>query len=142
MQAKQNSVWLRGIILGSALMLMSAPAAFAQQQTGTTKKSPTTMDSQKQTMHGTTSQSGMHKGAAQGENMDSSMMQNVSSHQKMSKQEVKSAQQALNNEGYTLSEDGVMGKNTQKAIEEYQKKNNLKQTGRLDAETMSKLNLK
>lgn len=142
MNGKYKMALVRGIVLGSVLMLMSAPAVFAQQPAGTTKKPAMATDTQTQTMHGMKSQAGMQKSAMQSENMGSSAMHNKDSMHKMSKQEVKSAQQALNNEGYKLQEDGIMGKNTRKAIKEYQKKNNLKQTGQLDAETISNLNLK
>ncbi|MGA8019053.1 MAG: peptidoglycan-binding domain-containing protein [Desulfobacterales bacterium] len=121
MRTKQKLVLVRGIVVGSVLMFMSVSVAFAQQQAATTKKPSTSMDTQTQTMHSPKSQAGM---------------------QKLSKQEVKSVQEALNKDGYNLQEDGILGKNTHNAIKNYQKKNQLKETGRLDAETMSKLNLK
>jgi peptidoglycan hydrolase-like protein with peptidoglycan-binding domain len=142
MKTKQKLVLVRGIVVGSVLMFMSVSVAFAQQQAATTKKPSTSMDTQTQTMQSPKSQAGMQKSASQGKNMGSSMMQDKGKMQKLSKQEVKSVQEALNKDGYNLQEDGILGKNTHNAIKNYQKKNQLKETGRLDAETMSKLNLK
>ncbi len=51
-------------------------------------------------------------------------------------------QKALNKEGYKLKDDGLMGKHTRAAIEAFQKKNGLAQTGHPDAETLAKLGLK
>ncbi|MFZ0612217.1 MAG: peptidoglycan-binding domain-containing protein [Desulfobacterales bacterium] len=140
MKGERTSLLVRGIVIGSVLVFTGALAVFAQQSAGTMKQ-PATSDSQAQTMHGAKSQAGMHKGAMQSENMDSSMMQNSGKMHKMSKQQVKSVQTALNKEGYDLQEDGIMGKDTHNAIKDYQKKNQLKQTGKLDSETMSKLNV-
>jgi peptidoglycan hydrolase-like protein with peptidoglycan-binding domain len=56
------------------------------------------------------------------------------------RENVRAAQQALRDQGMDPgSVDGVMGPKTQAALRDYQKKEGLKETGRLDAETMSKL---
>ena len=56
------------------------------------------------------------------------------------RENVRAAQQALKDKGMDPGAvDGVMGPKTQAALRDYQKKEGLKETGRLDAETMSKL---
>jgi peptidoglycan hydrolase-like protein with peptidoglycan-binding domain len=53
---------------------------------------------------------------------------------------IRRAQEALKSEGHDPGPiDGVMGPKTQEALRQYQKQENLRQTGRLDQETMSKL---
>ncbi|MGH7325060.1 MAG: peptidoglycan-binding protein [Candidatus Rokuibacteriota bacterium] len=54
--------------------------------------------------------------------------------------QVRSAQQALKDKGHDPgSIDGVMGPQTQAALKDFQKAQGLKETGRLDAETMAQL---
>jgi peptidoglycan hydrolase-like protein with peptidoglycan-binding domain len=54
--------------------------------------------------------------------------------------QVKAVQQALKDKGVDPGEvDGKMGPKTQSALREYQKKEGLKESGRLDTETMAKL---
>jgi peptidoglycan hydrolase-like protein with peptidoglycan-binding domain len=60
----------------------------------------------------------------------------------MGKEQLKKAQQALKDKGlYEGEVDGVMGPKTREALREFQKNENIQQTGRLDRETMSKLGL-
>ena len=55
-------------------------------------------------------------------------------------EQVKAVQQALKDKGHDPGEvDGKMGPKTQQAIRDYQQKEGLKTTGRLDSETASKL---
>ena len=55
-------------------------------------------------------------------------------------QQVKAAQQALKDKGHDPgSVDGVMGPRTQSALKQFQQAEGLQATGRLDAETISKL---
>jgi peptidoglycan hydrolase-like protein with peptidoglycan-binding domain len=55
-------------------------------------------------------------------------------------EQVKAAQQALKDKGHDPGMiDGRMGPKTQAAVKEFQKAEGLKETGRLDAETMTKL---
>jgi peptidoglycan hydrolase-like protein with peptidoglycan-binding domain len=55
-------------------------------------------------------------------------------------EQVKALQQALKDKGHDPGEvDGVMGQKTQSALRDFQKKEGLKETGRLDSETASKL---
>jgi peptidoglycan hydrolase-like protein with peptidoglycan-binding domain len=56
------------------------------------------------------------------------------------KEHVKAVQQALKDKGHDPGAvDGVMGPKTQAALKEFQSKEGIKESGRLDAETMSKL---
>jgi phage tail tape-measure protein len=52
---------------------------------------------------------------------------------------VRKAQVALNGHGYSLSVDGVKGPATEHALRDFQAKQGLTATGRLDSETMNKL---
>jgi peptidoglycan hydrolase-like protein with peptidoglycan-binding domain len=55
-------------------------------------------------------------------------------------EQVKAVQQALKDKGADPGEvDGIMGPKTRQALREYQQKEGLKATGRLDSETASKL---
>jgi len=55
-------------------------------------------------------------------------------------EQVKAAQQALKDKGHDPgSIDGVMGPKTRQALKDFQKAEGIKETGRLDAETMAKL---
>ncbi len=56
--------------------------------------------------------------------------------------EIKQAQQKLKQEGlYKGRIDGIAGPETQQALEQFQKKNNLQQTGQLDEQTEAKLGM-
>jgi peptidoglycan hydrolase-like protein with peptidoglycan-binding domain len=56
------------------------------------------------------------------------------------REEVKQAQQALKDKGHDPGPvDGVMGPRTQAALRDFQKKEGIRESGRLDRETMSKL---
>jgi peptidoglycan hydrolase-like protein with peptidoglycan-binding domain len=58
----------------------------------------------------------------------------------MGKQEVKSAQEALKAKGYDAgASDGAMGPRTRAAVRNFQKAEGLRATGRLDADTRTKL---
>jgi hypothetical protein len=58
----------------------------------------------------------------------------------MGRQEVKSAQEALKAKGYDAgASDGAMGPRTRAALRNFQKAEGLRATGRLDADTRSKL---
>ena len=61
-------------------------------------------------------------------------------HAKWTKDQIKEAQAGLAKAGYFKGEpNGVMGKQTRKAIRAYQKANKLPVTGRLDDELLTKL---
>jgi peptidoglycan hydrolase-like protein with peptidoglycan-binding domain len=105
---------MKGAILagGSALALMVASGALAAQSTTPSNASPTQRAQQSTTMQ------------SQGE----------------PRGEVKEAQQKLKSDNlYKGSVDGILGPETQQALKEFQKKNNLQQTGRLDDQTEQKL---
>jgi peptidoglycan hydrolase-like protein with peptidoglycan-binding domain len=53
---------------------------------------------------------------------------------------VKSAQEALNKNGASLTADGKIGPKTVSAIKSFQKSHGLKTTGKLDTKTKSALN--
>jgi len=55
---------------------------------------------------------------------------------------VKAVQEALKAQGYKIKATGKLGKSTTKALKDYQKKNGLKVTGKLDQETLDKLGVK
>jgi hypothetical protein len=58
----------------------------------------------------------------------------------MNAEHVRQAQQKLKDDGeYTANVDGKWGPKTAQAVKQFQEKNGLKQTGRLDRNTMSKL---
>ena len=54
--------------------------------------------------------------------------------------EVKKLQRTLNSKGYSLTVDGVFGKNTQSAVKDYQKKNGLSVDGIVGTRTWTSLN--
>jgi peptidoglycan hydrolase-like protein with peptidoglycan-binding domain len=60
-------------------------------------------------------------------------------HKAMKSEKIMEVQKALNGAGFTLKEDGMMGKATHQALKKYQKDNNLKVTGKADKETLEKL---
>jgi peptidoglycan hydrolase-like protein with peptidoglycan-binding domain len=56
------------------------------------------------------------------------------------REQVKAVQQALKDKGHDPGTvDGVMGPKTRGALKDFQKKEGIKDTGRLDQETMTKL---
>lgn len=62
-------------------------------------------------------------------------------HKTAGKKWVKNLQTALNGQGYQIKADGLMGKKTRHALKDFQKKNGLKASGRLDKATKAKLGL-
>ncbi len=113
-------------VAGAACLLTMAPGAMAQSGTGGTQPSTTDQNSttgERDKSMGRHNQSMGERGAKQGD---------VS--------RIRRAQEALKSEGHDPGPvDGVMGPKTQEALRQYQKDQNLRQTGRLDQETMSKL---
>ena len=59
----------------------------------------------------------------------------------MPSEKIRAVQTALNNDGFTLQEDGFMGKKTKAALKKFQKENGLKVTGKADKETLAKLGI-
>ena len=59
----------------------------------------------------------------------------------MSEQRIKDVQSALDKKGQHISVDGKWGPQTANAVKDFQKQNNLPQTGQLDHDTTQKLDL-
>ncbi|HLJ42965.1 MAG TPA: peptidoglycan-binding domain-containing protein [Candidatus Binataceae bacterium] len=58
-----------------------------------------------------------------------------------SREEIQQVQQALNQNGDRVRVDGVLGRKTREAIRDFQQKNGLQASGRLDQQTLQKLNV-
>lgn len=54
---------------------------------------------------------------------------------------IKAAQRNLNNNGYNLAVDGIVGPNTRKAIRGFQADRGIAETGKLDMNTLQALNV-
>jgi peptidoglycan hydrolase-like protein with peptidoglycan-binding domain len=139
MKGKMKPVLVLATIFGFVLMLMNASMVFAQQQSSPMEKPAMKSETQAQPM--ATSKPEMQPNTGQSQKAESNMMKSTSKTAMMSKQEVKAVQTALNKDGYNLKVDGIYGHNTRSAIKNFQKKNDLKVTGRLDSGTLSKLNV-
>ncbi len=59
----------------------------------------------------------------------------------LSKKQIRNVQQNLNDNGYSVSVDGIQGKQTTKAIKMFQLENNLVASGTLDTNTLQALGL-
>ena len=55
--------------------------------------------------------------------------------------DIRDVQQSLNDEGFAVAVDGVMGPQTTSAIRSFQRQNNLSATGNLDSSTMAELDI-
>jgi peptidoglycan hydrolase-like protein with peptidoglycan-binding domain len=58
-----------------------------------------------------------------------------------SRDEIKQAQQALDEKGFKVNADGVLGSQTKQALSKFQQQQGLQQTGQLDQETLSALGI-
>ena len=142
------------VVAGAAFLLTAAPAAIAQSGTGGSE--PTVGNRPSHTRPGTgtaTSATGTEKPAAgtdkpasgtekMDRGRDATGTQPVG--ERGAKQgdmsRIRRAQEALKSEGHDPGPvDGRMGPKTQDALRHFQKQENLRETGRLDQETMSKL---
>jgi len=143
MKARINKILIPSIILGFAVMLMNVSMASAQQQAVPTTNNAQKMETQAQTIQKsvTAGENNMQTTPAQSEKTASTMMTNTSKMPMMSSHEIKAVQEALNHNGYKLATDGIMGKHTIAALKGFQKKNDLKVTGRPDTETLAKLKI-
>lgn len=121
-----------------ALGLATSGASFAAQpgnaaqgpQTGTPSATAPSTTGQ----YGTTGQSETTNAAQQ------SMQATAPEH--LSQAQMKQVQQKLKDEGLYKGEiDGQMGPNTKQALEQFQKKNGLQETGRLDQQTLAALDV-
>jgi peptidoglycan hydrolase-like protein with peptidoglycan-binding domain len=110
--------------LAVALALTATPAL--PQGKSDTKSSDTTKSSEMK------SSGSMKSSTAGGAHSGASMSGNA--------EQVKAVQQALKDQGHDPGAvDGVMGPKTQAELRDYQQKQGLKVTGRLDADTSAKL---
>jgi len=101
----------------------SGPTKSKDTPGAATKSDATKSDSMKSSSKSDTSSTKGHDGMAAGQ-----------------QEQVKAAQQALKDKGHDPGAvDGVMGPKTQAALRDFQGKEGLKATGRLDRDTMSKL---
>jgi pentapeptide MXKDX repeat protein len=121
---------------------MLAGAAFAQQQMAPSKDAPKGKDSstgaagQSDAMKSDTKSEGAMKSDSATKSGESGRMAGGKAKQ------VKAAQQALQDKGHDPGAiDGVMGPKTQEALRDFQTKEGLKTSGRLDTETMTKLGI-
>jgi len=158
MKTKIRSVLILGIIFGFVLLMMNVSAVSAQEkaaqpeksavkmetqaQTMQTSKPAAKMETQAQTMQTPQPKAKMETSVAQTEKSASTMMENTGKASMMSSQQVKSVQEELNDHGYKLAVDGVMGKHTRSAIRDFQQRNQIMVTGQLDEATLAKLSLK
>jgi len=123
------------IAVGGALV---ATMAFAQTGTGGTSSS-TSSDTGTSTSGGMKSDTG--KSASDtGMKSDVSKGRGTRGARGGDREQVRAVQQALKDKGHDPGTvDGVMGPKTRSALRDFQKKEGIKDTGRLDQETMSKL---
>lgn len=144
------------VVAGTACLLTMAPAAMAQSATGGSESTPGNRPSQSPSGTGTDT---MNRGQSTGTDRtngttgehdksmgrhNQTMGERGSMGERGAKQgdasRIRRVQEALKAEGHDPGPiDGVMGPKTQEALRQYQKDQNLRQTGRLDQETMSKL---
>jgi cytoskeletal protein RodZ len=142
MKTRMKSVFVLSVVFGFVLMLMNASMVFAQQQAAPMLKPAVKMETQAQSMPTSKPGSKMQTNVAKSGQAASTTMKSTGKMATMSKQEIKAVQEALNKDGYKLTVDGIVGHNTRSAIKNFQKKNDLKVTGRPDSQTLSKLDLK
>ena len=128
------------IVAGAAFLLTAAPAAIAQSGTGGSE--PTTGNRPFHTRPGTTTDTPATGTDKMDRGRDATGNHPMS--ERGAKQgdasRIRRAQEALKSEGHDPGPvDGRMGPKTQDALRHFQKQENLRETGRLDQETMSKL---
>jgi peptidoglycan hydrolase-like protein with peptidoglycan-binding domain len=147
-------IWASALALTVAGVMLTA-TAFAQGSSGTTSKDTSTGTDSSATTGTTTkskksdamkSDSMKSDTSAKSDTMKSdSMKSDMGKHQgRMARnpEKVKAAQQALKDKGIDPGPvDGKMGPKTSAALREYQQKEGLKASGRLDSETMGKLGM-
>jgi peptidoglycan hydrolase-like protein with peptidoglycan-binding domain len=123
--------WTRGLALTIAVLFVAGPA-WAQ---GTT-----TTPADKPAEKGTTGTTGAAEPKADTGAVKADKGMKGDRPARAGSEQVKQVQQALKDKGHDPGDiDGVMGPKTQAALKDFQKKEGLKETGRMDRETMSKL---
>jgi peptidoglycan hydrolase-like protein with peptidoglycan-binding domain len=141
-----------GIMLAGTALAQSGATGTSGSTKSTTKDSPGSGTVSGSAGAGTSTGSSGTSGSASGSattgtksgEMKSSTDMKAKTSGKMARaggaEQVKAVQQALKDKGMDPGEvDGMMGPKTQSALREYQKKEGLKESGRLDTETMAKL---
>jgi murein L,D-transpeptidase YcbB/YkuD len=71
----------------------------------------------------------------------SQMAETAQSGTDLSRDDVREVQESLKDKGYELAVDGAWGPNTEQALKEFQSKNGLTATGKLDERTLSMLDV-
>lgn len=144
--------WTGAIALIAAGALLSG-SAFAQtstapgdtkdmprQSTGTNPGSGSTGDAAKPDMKSDTMKSDSMKDATKGDMKARGDKAAKSGTMAGNREHVRAVQQALKDKGHDPGAiDGVMGPRTQAALKEFQGKEGLKASGRMDSETLAKL---
>jgi chromosome segregation ATPase len=127
----------------STMMKNTNKMPMMPNQAAQAANTPAKIEAQSQAMQKsvTAGENNMQTTPAQSEKTASTMMTNTSKMPMMSSHEIKAVQEALNHNGYKLATDGIMGKHTIAALKGFQKKNDLKVTGRPDTETLAKLKI-
>jgi peptidoglycan hydrolase-like protein with peptidoglycan-binding domain len=113
-----KKILLTGITLISFAAL--APAS-AQQPSSPNKPAPNSAMQQ-------------HNGS-----VNSNARQQTKNATQPSQDEIKQAQQALDQKGFHVNADGILGPQTKQAVKKFQEQQKLQQTGELDQQTMSAL---
>lgn len=135
MQRETKERVLEVIAAGAICVLSVTPAVAQSSKTGPGAPSDRSGTSQTGTQ---TDKSGT-SGSSMGTQTDKSGSMGSQSMSQSSSQ-VRRVQEALKSEGHDPGPiDGVMGPRTQAALRQYQREENLKETGRLDQDTMNKL---
>jgi peptidoglycan hydrolase-like protein with peptidoglycan-binding domain len=142
-QPKGKPMNLKLLVLAVATVFSASVFAQANQGTkdkATTSQSPSSAGSSAQ---GSSAQGSSAAGAsgaqAQAQQRDR-VRDPAQQAQGMSADTVKQAQQALKDKGHDVGPiDGMYGPQTQKGVKEFQEKQNMKATGRLDQQTLSAL---
>jgi peptidoglycan hydrolase-like protein with peptidoglycan-binding domain len=131
--------WKKGLALTVAGVLIAGPA-WAQAQSGAgSSTTPGTSGTTEKSPGGAGGAAGTTDKSAGGD-MKADQASKDARAAGGNKEQVKTVQQALKDKGHDPGEiDGVMGQKTQAALRDFQKKEGLKDTGRLDSETASKL---
>src|SRR3989441_7902603 len=131
--------WKSALALAFAGVLVST-VAFAQATTPSgDQKAPGDSDT---TKSGAADMDKAEKSGAMKSDRSDTMMKSGNAARGGNRDQVRAAQQALKDKGHDPGMvDGVMGPKTQAALKDFQKSQGIQDTGRLDAETMSKLGI-
>jgi len=131
--------WKNALALAFAGVLVST-VAFAQATTPSgDQKAPGDSDT---TKSGAADMDKADKSGEMKSGMSDTIMKSGKATRGGNRDQVRAAQQALKDKGHDPGMvDGVMGPKTQAALKDFQKSQGIQDTGRLDAETMSKLGI-